>query len=491
MDTNSIKQKTAVATRWSALSEIIAKCITPITNMILARLLTPEAFGVVATVTMIVSFADMFTDAGFQKYLIQHDFENTEILDKHTDVAFWTNLVISVILWMMICIYSTSITQMVGNPGLESVVIVASASLPLTSFSSIQMARFKRDFKFKELLPIRMASVIIPFLVTVPLAIALRSYWALIISTLVGNVTNAILLTFKSKWKPTLYYSFSILKEMFLYSWWILLESISIWATTYIDTLIVGLYLSTYYVGVYKTAMMTVNQIMGLITAATSIPLFAALSRLKGNKRELENTYLDYVQAVSYLVIPLGIGIYIYRDLVVYILLGSQWGDAVSFVGLWGCVYAFTIVLGSYCNGLYNAMGKTYLSFASQILQLVVLVPAVFYSAQYGYRALYITRSIARLEIIVVQLVLMKVFMEIKIFKQLETIIPALIGSIVMTICAFCLQHISQNPIWSMISVLICCVVYFAVMAIFFKAKLFLALELLGIKRIIVKDVEK
>ena len=73
-----IESKIKNATKWSVVSEIIAKLVLPITNMILARLLTPEMFGVVATVTMIVSLADLFTDAGFQKYLIQNNFKSNK-----------------------------------------------------------------------------------------------------------------------------------------------------------------------------------------------------------------------------------------------------------------------------------------------------------------------------------------------------------------------------------------------------------------------------
>lgn len=482
MDIKTIQSKTANATKWSTVSEIIAKLITPITNMILARLLTPEAFGVVATVTMIVSFADMFTDAGFQKYLIQHDFENKIELDNHTNVAFWTNLIISVILWIIICIFSTPLSKAVGNPGLEIVIIVASVSLPLTSFSSIQMARFKRDFNFKALVPIRVASVLIPFCVTVPLAFIFRSYWALIISTIVGNLTNAILLTLKSNWKPQFYYNFVILKQMFSYSWWILLESISVWATTYIDTFIVGLFLSTYYIGLYKTSMSTVNQIMGLITAATSVPLFAALSRLKNDKILLKKTYLKYVKSVSCFVIPLGVGIFLYKDVVVSILLGSQWTEAQSFVGLWGCIYAFTIVLGSYCNGLYNAVGKTYLSFISQLLQLAVLVPVLFWAVQGGYEKLYIARCLIRLEIILVQFIIMKCIFLIKIFEQIKTIIPSVICSFIMFVVSIYLRQINSSLWWNIISILICIIVYFGGMRIFFKNVLLESMVILGIK---------
>lgn len=483
LDISNIQKKTADATKWSTISEIIAKLISPITNMILARLLTPEAFGVIATVTMIVSFADMFTDAGFQKYLIQHEFESENQLDEYTNVAFWTNLSISLIIWTIICIFSTPLSITVGNPGLECVIIVASASLPLTSFSSIQMARYKRDFNFKELVPIRFASVVVPFCVTIPLAIYFRSYWALIIGTILGNFVNAVLLTLKSKWKPQLFYKFSILKEMFLYSWWILLESISVWATSYIDTLIVGCFLSIYYVGLYKTAVSTVNQIMGLITASTSLPLFVALSRLKDNKIELEKTYLKYIQAISCFVIPLGAGIWLYRSLVVKILLGDQWTEATTFVGLWGLIYSISIVLGSYCNGLYNAIGKTYLSFLSQALQLIVLVPVLFFSVQGGYQSLFIARSLIRIEIIIVQFGIMRIVMKIKVIDQIKMIIPAVCCSIIMAVVAILLNNISNSLIWQLFSVLVCVIVYFSLMFLIFKKVFVEAMVLLGIKK--------
>ena len=73
---DSIISKTISATKWSATTEIIAKCISPVTSMILARILAPEAFGVLTTVLMVIAFAEVFVDSGFQKYLIQHAFAN-------------------------------------------------------------------------------------------------------------------------------------------------------------------------------------------------------------------------------------------------------------------------------------------------------------------------------------------------------------------------------------------------------------------------------
>lgn len=103
---NDLNRRVISATKWSIATEILVKIISPVTSMILARLLVPEAFGVVATVTMIVSFTDIFTDAGFQKYIIQHKFKNEIDEDLSINVAFWTNLSISIIFWLIILLFS-------------------------------------------------------------------------------------------------------------------------------------------------------------------------------------------------------------------------------------------------------------------------------------------------------------------------------------------------------------------------------------------------
>ena len=75
---SSLQSQTANATRWSSITEIVSRLVLPLVNMVLARLLTPDAFGVVATITMIISFAEIFADAGFQKYIIQHKFSDQQ-----------------------------------------------------------------------------------------------------------------------------------------------------------------------------------------------------------------------------------------------------------------------------------------------------------------------------------------------------------------------------------------------------------------------------
>lgn len=455
------ENKVLNATKWSSLTEIAAKLVTPISNMILARLLTPDAFGVVATATMIFSFADMFTDSGFQKYLVQHEFANDQDQEDSTTVAFWTNLGLSLLFWVIIAIFSEQLAVIVGNPGLGNVIVVACMSLPLTSFSSIQMALFRRNFDFKTLFYVRMVSVVIPLVVTVPLAFITHSYWSIIIGTICGNLSNAIILTWRSSWKPKPFYSIIKLKEMFWFSVWSLIEAISIWLTNYIGVFIVGTYLSSYYLGLYKTSMNTVNQIMNLITSATTTVLFSALSRKQNDRDGFQNTFFMFQRNVGLLIVPMGIGIYLYQNLITKILLGNQWMDAAGFIGLWGLVNSVKILLSNYCSEAYRASGKPKVSFFVQLSQLIVLIPAIIYGAKQGFETLYLLRCMVSLELIIVNLITVKITLKISPIKMICNISPELFATLIMVVVSLGLKQLGDSIVWEIVSVVICAFSYF------------------------------
>ena len=459
-----INNKILNATKWSTITEIISKLITPITSIILVRILTPEAFGVVTTVTMVIAFAEIFTDSGFHKYIIQHDFVDNIDKEHSTNVAFWSNLVMSLLIWLIISLFADSLATLLGSSGLGSVLIVSCVTLPLTSLSSIQMALYKRELDFKTLFKVRLVGICIPLFITIPLAFYLKSYWAIIIGTIVSSLANAVLLTVYSKWKPRFYYSFAKFKEMFSFSAWSVVEAITIWLTGYVDIFLIGIYLNEYYLGLYKTSMTIVGQIIGLVTAATTPILFSSLSRLQDDDDAFKYLFFRFQKLVGILVIPLGIGIFCYSDLVTKILLGNQWLQASSFIGLWGLTSALTIVLSHYSSEVYRAKGRPKLSVLAQSLHLIVLAPAVLISIKYGFEVLCMTRSIVRLEIIMVNLLIMYMVINVSPWQQIKNVLPSVLAAAVMGCAAFLLKDLFSFMWWQILSVAICVLIYVVVL---------------------------
>lgn len=465
---SELNSKVLSATKWSAITEILGKLVSPITTMVLARILTPDAYGVVATIAMIISFSEIFSEAGFSRYIIQHEFKNEEDKYKSANVAFTTNLVLSLILWTIIIVFSAPLAELVGNPGLGVVIAVACVSIPIHSFSTIQRALYQRDFDFKTLFYARVAGILIPFVVTIPLAFYFRNYWALIIGTIVVNVANALILTICSRWKPSVtYFSFTRLKVMLAFSMWIVLDTILIWFTEYIDIFLVGRYLDEYYLGLYKTSTNLVGQIVALITAAVLPVMLPTLSRLQNDKEQMRAMVLKFQKMVGIILLPMGVGIFVFSDLIVEIMLGPQWLEASGFVGLWGLMSAITIIFSRFCSHIYPAMGKPRLSVLAQILHLVALVPAVVISVHYGFETLYVTRSLIRIEGILVNLVIAYCLIRITFKHYTKNIYPEILSAMVMGVCAYSLLQISDNLLASLLWVSISIIIYFAVLQMF------------------------
>lgn len=479
---DSLNKKVIKATKWSAVTEIISKLITPITSMVLARLLTPEAFGVVTTITMIITFAELFTDAGFQKYLIQHEFRDDVDREQSTNVAFWSNFVMSLLIWGIIAVFCEPLATLVGNPGLGHVVVIACVAIPLAAFSSIQMALYKRNLDFKTLFKVRIVGICIPLFVTIPCALFFRNFWALIIGIIARDVANAVLLTWYSKWKPRFFYSVEKLKEMLSFTIWSLIEAVSVWLTAYVDVFIVGTLLNQHYLGLYKTSTTVVGQMMHLITAATTPVLFSSLSRLQDNEEEFKKLFLKFQKLVGMLVIPLGVGIYCFSDLITEILLGDQWMEVAGFIGLWGITSSVTIIYSHYSSEVYRAKGRPKLSVLAQWLHIIALWPAVLISIRYGFETLYTVRALVRFEGILVNLIITYFLIHIPPVDMLKNTSHALCSAVVMMIVAYFLSMQSNSLIWQIVSIVICTATYFAVICLFHEERQIL-MKLLKRKR--------
>jgi PST family polysaccharide transporter len=319
------------------------------------------------------------------------------------------------------------------------------------------MALYKRGFDFKTLFYVRIVGVLIPLFVTVPLALYFRNCWALILGVIVQNFSNALLLTLKSPWKPNRFYSFAKLKEMFSFSMWSMIESVSIWLTSYVDLFIVGRMLSPYFLGLYRTSMTTVGQINSVITSATTPILYSSLSRLQNDPEEFKNMFFKFQKLVGMLVIPLGMIIYLFRDFITAILLGPQWAEAACFIGLWGLTGALTIVFSHYSSEVFRALGKPKLSVLVQVLHILFLAPIVWHYVTDDYDTLCFARAMVRL--IMVSVVVLYYCTNISLWQMLKNVFPSIFVTLLSSIVMFLLP-VANTHVLNVLYVIIFIIIY-------------------------------
>ncbi|WP_099293419.1 lipopolysaccharide biosynthesis protein [Butyricimonas sp. Marseille-P3923] len=446
--------------KWSSLTEIGVKFITPVSTMILARILSPDAFGVLAICSMLISFAEIIADAGFGKYIVQAEFADEKMLHRYASVAFWSHLIMALFLWTIIIIFSDSIAAILGVEGKSNVIIVACSQLVFMSMISTQLGLLRRQFLFKKTFIARISTVCVTICITIPLALILKSYWALIIGNLCGSIVNVFVLTVMSKWYPNLYFSKAVFKDMFGFSFWSLCEGLAHWMIFWLDVFIVTQFYSIYYVGLYKNSVSIMLSFIGMITASMSPVLLSILARLK-NDQSYNELYMRICRLFMYAVLPLCVGIFFCRDMVTLVLLGNKWMEAANIIGVWSLMLGVSVFVYSFPAEVYKSKGIPKYLFFYQLSYIVFLVPICIFSAKTGFWEFVYCRA----GCVIIQVVLFFVFCKLCLHWNpvwvLNNLLKPVLATFVFASLCFCLCG-EEYSIWGkLISVFVayCCYV--------------------------------
>lgn len=459
--------KVVAAAKWSLITEVLAKLITPVTNIILAHILAPTAFGILATIMMVISFAEMLADAGFQKFLVQYEFESEDEKQKNVSVAFISNIVLAIVLWLIIIIWRDELAILVGNEGLGFPLAIMGAMLPLGAFSSIQMAMYRRSFNFKFLLSIRMITIITPLFISIPMALAGFDYWSLIAGLLAAHLFTAIALCVRQEKLISIYFSSTVFRKMFSFSAWSLAEAFSIWLTAWVDTFIISHFLDAYYLGLYKMPTAIVTTVMAIATSSMAPVLFSALSRHQYNQVEFEKTFLTFQRYMALFLVPLGVGMFVYQDFIVEILLGPQWKLAGIVLGSWALSSSLVTAISYLISEAFRAKGMPNISFLAQMAHLFVLIPVIYVCVQYDFTTFVYARSIVRVQMIAVLLYLLAIYVGMNAWLVIRNIKSYIIASAVVGTGSYVLLHLHNSMIWTIFCICISLILYLVVLYLF------------------------
>ena len=466
------KSRVARATKWSFAGEIAAKLISPITNMILARLLAPEIFGIVATINMVIGFADIFAGAGFQLYLIQHDFTDEEELHSYASSAFWISALIGILMVLGIALFRHPLAALVGSPGHGNALLIAALSIPLVAIISNLQSIYRRNLNYKPLFLRRMLALAVPLAVTIPLALLGMGIWSLVIGSLSGKVIELLALLAGKCYNPRLSCRLSHVVKMAPFCLTTLADQALSWATTWIDIFIIGSILGSYYTGLYKNSQSTVIGILAIVTTSLTPVLFSVLCRHAQDDRQFVQTMREFTENLSFFLLPIGFGILVCRRLITYVILGSAWMEAADFIGIWGLATTFSAVYATYNREACCAKGKPYLNIVAHMISLAAIIPASYFGARAGFHTMIYWRSAAVLALILGYCVVIAIGLRLNPLRWFAATLPSLLCAALMCLVITALQ--ARNPaLWlEIVLVAVGIVVYFALLALFPRQRL-------------------
>jgi O-antigen/teichoic acid export membrane protein len=369
------------ALKWSVAGELASRAIQPLVFVILARLLTPDDYGVVAAAAMIISFTQVFWEAGMSKAIIQRQGR----INDAANVAFWINLFVGILIAAIIFIFSESIAATIfQDMRVTNVLRAMTLQILLGAIASVHTALLQKEMKFNKLFWVRISTVALPGLFSIPLALYGMSYWALVIGTLVGQLAQVIVLWKINLWRPHFKFNTELAKELGSFGFWVGISGLLSWFFVWVDSMFVGSYLGTHELGLYRSGGQFVTMIYGFMFSPLLPVLYSHFSGIQNDIEKLRSILLRIVRIVTFICIPLAFLLYSLADPVSAIVFGEKWKGIEFVLGVMALVQGYSWVVGA--NGeIYRAIGKPSYETVVNSISLVLYLIGYFLSIKHGF----------------------------------------------------------------------------------------------------------
>jgi O-antigen/teichoic acid export membrane protein len=375
----SLARRAVDSVKWSALTEIVTRTISPLTYVILARLLAPQDFGVVTTAVLAISLSQVFWDAGLGRALIQ----TREPPETAANVVFWSNLALAIGAYGILFLLAPRLAIFFESQSSELVLRVLGCQAIIGSLAAVQKVLFERDLGFRRLFWMRAAASLVPGVLSIPLAFLGCGVWSLVAGSLAGSVIETILLWQKSRWRPKFSYDWHLARQLSGFGIWVLGEALAGWLFNWGDSFVVGKFLGMEALGVYRVAMHLIEVIFGLTLSPILTVAYPVFSRLQHDKEALSQAFDRVNRMVTLLALPLGIGLLLLAPEFVRFLLGGRWDGVGSVLGILGLRAGLSWLVGTN-QELYRAMGRPDINTKMMIGVLLYYLPVYFMASPFG-----------------------------------------------------------------------------------------------------------
>ncbi|WP_179022231.1 lipopolysaccharide biosynthesis protein [Winogradskyella forsetii] len=318
---DNLRAKSTTAFSWALGGQLSNQIISFVITLVLARLLTPEEFGLASLVMVVNLFGQIFIDAGISSGLIRNKTVNNTELSSF----FWLNILIGVFMMVLVFITSTFIAHLYDSENLSPLLKLSSLQFFLSSLGLIPMVLRKRDIDFRFLSQLDVGVNVFSGVITVILALLGFGVYSLIFRSIVSGIVNAGFLWGKTDWRPTWVFSYKSIKPTLSYSTGILGLEIVNTISSNLSIILIGKVFSVATIGIYNRAANTRGLILKNFGPLFNKVFFPILSKIQDDDLRLQSYYLKAIQMVSLLTVFCMAILFLFSDIIIYYLYGKQW----------------------------------------------------------------------------------------------------------------------------------------------------------------------
>ncbi|MBO5627653.1 MAG: lipopolysaccharide biosynthesis protein [Aeriscardovia sp.] len=389
MAKQSLKDKTVKGVGWSAIDNIVGHSVTFIVSLVLARILSPEHYGLIGIIAIFTAVCQTLINAGFTTALIR----KKDATEDDYNTVFIVNLAMSLILYTVIFLCAPLIADFFHRYELVDLTRVSSLSMIIGALALVQQTRLTKRIDFKSQTKITIAASVISGIIGIVMALLGFGVWALVAQSLSSQVIRTSLLWVVNKWVPSLRFSSKSFHELFGFGWKMMLSSIidTVWKELY--QVVVGRFYSPATLGQYTRAKSFSQLLSSNLTSIIQRVTYPVLSNIQDDKERMVRAYRKMIKITMFITAVSTFFLGAVSEPLIYCLIGPKWHEASVYLPLI-CISASTYPLHAINLNMLQVQGRSDLFLGLEIIKKTIALGPLMIGAFVGILPMLCTNII-------------------------------------------------------------------------------------------------
>lgn len=439
---DSVKKKTMSNLIWRFSERSGAQGVSFIVSIILARFLSPSAYGTVALITVFTSILQVFVDSGLGTALIQK--KNADNLDFST--VFYFNFAVCIFLYLGMFFLAPLIAYFYEQPELVPLIRVLSFTLVISGVKNIQQAYVSRNMLFKRFFYSTIGGTIFSAVLGITMAYLGFGAWSLVAQQLSNTMIDTLILWISVKWRPKWMFSFDRLKSLFSYGWKLLVSALLDTVYNNLRQLIIGKMYTPANLAFYNKGNQFPHLIVTNINTSIDSVLLPVLSDVQDDRERVKVMTRRAIKTSTYVMAPLMMGLAFIAPGLIELLLTEKWLPCVPFLRIFCITYMFYPIHTANLNAI-KALGRSDLFLRLEIAKKTIGMLLLLFTMWFGVMAMAYSLLISSLFSQIINAWPNQKLLNYGYREQLKDILPEIVLAILMGVCVTFLQYLPLHQI--------------------------------------------
>lgn len=422
---------------WRYLERCGAQGVNLVVSIILARLLLPEDYGLIALVTVFITILNVFVDSGLGIALIQK--KNADDLDFSS--VFWFNLAWCALLYLLLFLCAPMIAGFYQKSELTPVLRVLGLQIVISGVKNIQQAYVSRTMQFRKFFFATLGGTIGAAVIGIWMAYHGYGVWALVAQQLFNATVDTIILWIIVKWRPHREFSFERLKGLFSYGWKMLASALL--DTTYkeLRQLIIGKKYTSADLAFYNRGRHIPDLIVTNIDASINSVLLPTMSKEQDDREKVRGLTRRAIKTSTYIMAPLMMGLAFTCEPMIRLLLTDKWLPSVPYMRIFCITFMFYPVHTANLNAI-QALGRSDIFLKLEIIKKVVGITALLITMNISVMAMAYSLLVTSVLSQIINSWPNRKLLNYSYIEQLKDILPGILLAVFMGLCVYCVSFL-------------------------------------------------